>query len=294
MTSSGLDPHDQEMIAAFIERRLSEEERRAFMKRLDDEEALYEVFVETVRYRDQEAGGPATVIEHPASRRRWGRPATVAAVVSLAVATPVVLLNLPGRRYAPRLVADGLLDTILEEGWYVKRWSVTRGPGPGIGGLATAFRLGVRHVDLEVALGFGRSDDAAILATELGLLLESIALSEPLQVRYTEVGQLAGEAERALRLAEQNEPLLVASLGDDAAAYELGKWTEAGVLAARSGNLDLLGARSYRRSLGGFPRDDWPELAARLDEIEGLLGTPQDRLDLAKLERAFTAIIDRT
>lgn len=54
MPNSVVDPLDQELLAAFIDRRMSEVDRRAFMKRLDQEEALYEVFTETVRYRDQE------------------------------------------------------------------------------------------------------------------------------------------------------------------------------------------------------------------------------------------------
>jgi hypothetical protein len=57
MPNSGLEPRDQELIAAFIDRRMPAEERRAFIERLDREEALYEVFVETVRSREQRTGG---------------------------------------------------------------------------------------------------------------------------------------------------------------------------------------------------------------------------------------------
>ena len=81
MTHSGLDPRDQELIAAFIDQRMSPVDRQAFMQRLDEEGDLYEVFVETVRFRDQEAGRPATVVEHPAMRRQWGRLAALAAVL---------------------------------------------------------------------------------------------------------------------------------------------------------------------------------------------------------------------
>ena len=38
MTHSGLDPRDQELIAAFIDGRMSEEDRRSFMQRLDEED----------------------------------------------------------------------------------------------------------------------------------------------------------------------------------------------------------------------------------------------------------------
>ena len=95
----GVSGRDLETIAAFIDRRLSAEERRAFMRRLDTEEELYEVFVETVRYRDQSAAGQAEVAEHPSSSRRWPLLAAAAAIVVVAV-TPVVLLNLPAGRYS--------------------------------------------------------------------------------------------------------------------------------------------------------------------------------------------------
>jgi len=143
----GVSGRDLETIAAFIDRRLSAEERRAFMRRLDTEEELYEVFVETVRYRDQSAAGQAEVAEHPSSSRRWPLLAAAAAIVVVAV-TPVVLLNLPAGRYAPRLVADGRLAPALDDGWLEKGWSTMRGPAPGTGEFDTAFRLGVRQVDL--------------------------------------------------------------------------------------------------------------------------------------------------
>ena len=56
MTTSNLAPKDAELIAAFVDRRLPKEERQAFMERLDSDEALYEVFVETVRYCDEATG----------------------------------------------------------------------------------------------------------------------------------------------------------------------------------------------------------------------------------------------
>lgn len=70
MKDRGLEPGDAEMIAAFLDRRLSDRERRDFMERLDRDEALYELFVETVRHREGSAG--ARVLEHPAAGDRGG------------------------------------------------------------------------------------------------------------------------------------------------------------------------------------------------------------------------------
>lgn len=54
MTDPKLAPSDLELLAAFIDQRLSGAERRAFLERLEVDERLYEVFVETVRTRDEE------------------------------------------------------------------------------------------------------------------------------------------------------------------------------------------------------------------------------------------------
>ncbi len=56
MIDRGIEPGDSELIAAFLDGRLSNSERREFLERLDRDEALYEVFAETVRYRQNHGG----------------------------------------------------------------------------------------------------------------------------------------------------------------------------------------------------------------------------------------------
>ena len=74
---------DLETLAAFLDQRLPPEERQAFLLRLDSEEALYEVFVESAR----ELGDtPATVAPAaPPSRALPGWPLllVLAAVLAL-------------------------------------------------------------------------------------------------------------------------------------------------------------------------------------------------------------------
>lgn len=291
MTNSDLDPQDQEMIAAFIDRRMSAEDRQAFMKRLDEEEALYEVFVETVRFRDQEAGRPATVIAHPASRRKWGRLAAVAALIAVAVAAPVVLRNLSEAGYASRLVADGTLSGLLDDQWLDKGWPTMRGSSPGTNEFDTALQAGVRQVELEVALRLGRGDDAEYLAGGLEHLLRGIVMSDHLRLDYAEVREAVAEPETALARAEAVGQALAGFLRDDRIAYDLGQWAEAGVLAARSGNTGLLGSRAFKRELRGFQKERWPTLGAAIAEVAGLLDAPGDQMDLPRLETVFAAII---
>ena len=297
MTDSGLKPRDLEMIAAFVDRRLSEEERRAFQERLDKEEALYEVFAETVRYRDQQTSAPAVVIEHPASRRRWRRLAAVAALVAVAVATPVVLRNLGGERYAERLVADGRLDPAPGGGWYEQGWRRTRGIS-ALPEAEAAFRAGVLAIDLEIALRLARREDAADLTRRLESTVASMELAELSLARYERLRlRIASGAPAAelLELAEKAESGFAARFPELGSPYRLGRWAEAGKLAAGSGNRDLLRSRAFRRELGELTsgQEEWDEsVRARLQSIGELIDRPANELQLDALGTAFTAIID--
>ncbi len=296
MTNGGLEPRDQELIAAFIDRRLSAEDRRAFMKRLDEEEALYEVFVETVRFRDQEVGRPATVIAHPAGRRRWSRLAAVAAVLAIAVATPVLLRNLGDEGYAKTLVAGDRLGSALAEGWYEQGWSRTRGVSPGRPDDDVAFRVGVQVVDLEIALRLGRDEEARILTLRLEQDLGALELSQPLQLCYEGIRRLLeGGAPRdeVLDMAGSSGCFFAEHFPDLAPANRLGRWAEAGRLAAGTGNRELLDSRLFGGDLRGLQQvDEWdPVVAAQLAAIDTLLEAAAE-LDLPALETAFTAIIN--
>lgn len=290
----GLSPADVELIAAFIDRRLLGEERRAFLERLDRDEALYEVFVETVRYRDQAAGAPAEVVEHPASGRRWGRLGAVAALVAAAIATPLFLRTTGPVPWGERLAEGAGLEAALGEDWQVQRWSVTRGIGAGTDEADTAFRLGVRAFDLEVALRAGRTDDAVTLTYRLETLLDEVELSEPLQLAYERVRQLTAEGApgEALALAEKTAGPVREALTGVEHAYDLGAWAEAGRLAARSGNRELLRDRRYRRDLARLGRRSWdPEVARELAGLSELLAAPAAELELERLESAFATLI---
>lgn len=294
MTKRNLAPSDAELIAAFIDKKLSGEERQAFMERLDKEEALYEVFVETVRFRDQESGRGAEVVEHLAGRRRWFVPAAAAALLALAV-TPLLIRNLSSKSYAEALVADGRLDEHLGEGWYEQGWSEMRGVQPGRDEVETAFRLGVRVVDLEVALRTGNLGDALILIGRIHFQLGEVDLSGPLRSSYSELQQRieAGEgADSALALAETAETYVGDYLSGGDRFYQLGKWAEAGNLAARSGNRHLLGSRPFVEMLDEFRRHVWTErIDGDLARLSKTLGIAPEELDLLELEEAFVSII---
>lgn len=296
MTTRDLAPEDAELIAAFIDRRLSEKERRAFMGRLDTEEALYEVFVETVRYRDQGSDEPGEVVEHPSARGPLGRFAAIAALLVFAVATPILIRSLSEKSYAEMLVSDGQLDGYLEAGWYDPLWSTMRGGSLGTSEAKTAFRVGVRVVDLEVALRVGKLEDGQALAGEIERLLEGIEMSDPLRLQYGEIRRQLKEGlepEQALRLAESVEAVLPDLFAGFVPAYELGRWTEAGKLAAQSGSTKVLRSRSFAASLKELERHDWSQdVVVSLSRLTELLSRPDGNLNRRALVDAFLSILE--
>lgn len=60
---------ETEIIAAYLDRRLSAEEGRILLECLEGDQALYEVFVETLRSRERQMRIAARVIEHSKGQR---------------------------------------------------------------------------------------------------------------------------------------------------------------------------------------------------------------------------------
>jgi hypothetical protein len=303
MTQIGLPPGDIEKIAAFLDHRLPEEERREFLDRLDSDEALYEVFVETVRYREESAAHSAdassNVVEHPSSKdwSRWMGPAAIAAMLALVVVGPMVLRNSGAQPdFAVALVRDEGLEASLGEGWFEQGWFNPRGE-PTHAEMVAAFRGGVRALELEVALRLGRREEARELTYDVRRELSAIPFLDYQKFdgmidrldQDTEDNTLDSVLRQFLRLDEQ----LGDSLGGTARSYNLGKWTEAGRLAARSDNQLLLRDRDFRAALREARTHEWNALIEeKLDEIFLEIEPRGGELDLAGLEASFQAIID--
>lgn len=301
MIDRGLNPGDSEMIATFLDGRLSESERREFMERLDRDEALYEVFVESVRYREARGGEGARVVEHPAANRwRYAIPASIAALLAIAVALPLLLREggLLGDAYYAQALLEGTgLEGSLEEGWIEQGWSVTRGVSTVQSEVDSAFRVGVHAVDLEIALRLGRIRDAEQLLRMIDRELNKIDLSDQLQLSYDEIRkhlEMGLPLEQALELAASVDPQASELLGVGY-GYAFGKWAEAGKLAARTGNRDLLRSRGFRRTLREIREHDWTEVAnERLGVIATQITDRGTELDMKALEAAFTTLINES
>lgn len=293
MTTEKLAPEELEAIAAFIDGRMSEAEREGFMARLDSREVLYEVFVETVRARST----PSRRSRPLARAHGWrsiGRSGVLAAGLILAVAAAVLFRGVFSSSYSELLLASGAAQLKLEPGWYEQPWSSLRGEISAADNRKTAFRAGVRIVDLEVALSAGRSVDARILTRRLEQDLRGVDGAEPLRLGY-------------LRLAERLENRAIG--GDDVRTAEslergakslletnpylaLGCWTETGRLAAQAGNTRLLSSRSYRQSLDTLMKEPWPpEILGLLTRVRELLGGRPEDADLRALGDLYSAVL---
>ncbi len=302
MSDRELEPGDSEMIAALLDRQLSDPQRRDLLERLDRDEALYEVFVETVRYRESGAGEGARVIEHPAAagRSRWILPGSVAALLVVAFALPLLLGDggpLGGAVLARQLVEDGRLEGSLPPDWIEQGWSRTRGLSTPGSELDSAFRVGVHAVDLEVALRLGRVDEARALLTRIDSELSGIDLSDQLRLSYGELRRqleadvpLEHALERAATVESQAGELLDLGYG-----YAFGKWAEAGKLAAWSGNEKLLRSRAFRKALREVQARPWTDdVDQRLAAIAAALDDRDSELDMTALAEAFTAVINQS
>ncbi|MCP4664372.1 MAG: hypothetical protein GY856_54005 [bacterium] len=269
---------DLEELAAFIDGRLSGELKARVEERLLRDEGYYEIFLDTVRFR-QEHDAASDAVPVPIRRRRTWRLAVPLAAAALLVIL-INFMDLGGRASTNEWVAQ--LDTatiVAQEGWDDPGWSRLRTANIPEGRYRPeelAFRLGVRAVDLRVALTAQDREQATRLAAMLEQLAEAADLF-PVSSAYRDLrGQLesvepgalvaqAAEIERWLSESFEDGPL-------EARRLALGAWSEAGRLAALSRDVGAL-VDVFREDPGIGSID---EIATEIATLEALL----DRSDL--------------
>lgn len=261
---------DLELIAAFIDGRLVGDDRARAMKLLADSGEALELYAQAVRER---YGTPDSEVVPIATRRRrphWKLVIPIAAAAGLAIITIPVLRNrgvspVSAREYAMELGRDPRFVSGLTAGWEQRSWRVTRGAGAAVpdsgsaADSAVAFRLGVRSVDLQVALQEGDTALARRMVDDILDMLNSVALAAPVAQRYEELRShlstdtqagttnRASDAERHLRERLASAP------------FALGQWIGAAQLAARTrDSVFFHSAYSTRslESLDGLSKDE--------------------------------------
>lgn len=260
-----------ETIAAFIDGCLGRAERRRVVEHLAGCETCYETFADAVRFLDEDReseGEEAEVLEPPSGRwrpRLWMvLPLAAAAGLALVVAGPLLRgwrappAKVPAADYAGLIATGGDLSRISTESWTEprERWPRFRGSGAATSGeQAAAARMGVLAVDLEAALADGDRAQGAEAARRLAFELDSevFLLSEDIQDAYGDLAEAleAGAAAGPTAAPADLERDLVEIFTDgELRYYGLGKWAEAGRLAAVAGNREYFRSARVRR-LGG-------------------------------------------
>ena len=279
---------DLELIAAFIDGRLSGEERTRAVKLLADSDEALELFASTLRQQQQDAADVkvvpiATARSWRQTARRWRQWKVMVPVAAAAVLA--ILPTLVGRgpqavlasEYAMELTQDPHFAGGLRAGWEQRGWAVTRGggssreaPGTQRAGSAAesrlAFRLGVRSVDLQIALRRGDTALADRLTGEIFETVKSVAFLDPVAASYAELrSRLATEGparsiDRASGVEHELRDLLPSP------SFAFGQWVGAAVLAAQTGDASFFESRAGMR----FLRSTSPADSLTAEDTEAL------------------------
>lgn len=288
MPENGLD---LEQLAAFVEGRLSGEARRRVLKLLAESDEAYEVFVDTVRFRAEEGLEEERLAARVPSRVwRWaGIPLAAAAAAVLVLATPLIRTLRPPD--LPQFTTDQLIGSLggagalpgaLGPGWDQRAWSVTRGAGARLAEPAVAFRLGVRTVDLRIALQSPGAGDADRLISEILALLSDVELSQPVAAQYAQLrSQVAagGDTAPLPSAAAAAEAALKALL--QSPRFSVGQWCAAAELAARAENASFFRSTATRSFFDVVDRLGLD--AADLDALQRIATLSGDGLDHAEV-----------
>jgi hypothetical protein len=319
-----------EQIAALLDGRLGGDERALIVAHLADCEECYEIFAESVRFLregDRAGEAPAEVPAPPVAideagrilrpaPARWRRAALVTATVAAAAAAVALVIWNPAATFgfgakpptlaelAVSLPAEGAAPAV-EDTWEHHGWPVMRGTGPALGPEEErAFQIGVRVVEMDVALAAGDAELATHITHDLETRLAAIDLADPLRILYAGDqgirGRLAaGEAPgELLVLNRQGDEILAPDEDDDYPGfvdgfwYGLGKWAAAAHLAAAGGDPDFFEERRNRRYFQRAAERELPaEVAGPVRRLDELLGRdraarlPEIRRELESLIR---------
>jgi hypothetical protein len=197
-------------------------------------------------------------------------------------------------QYAMAIATNPRFAGGLPAGWDQRDWSVTRGaeshPRPTPAGTAAeskvTFRLGVRSVDLDLALRRADTALARRLTHEMIDMLPAVTYSESVAASYRglESGLATDSASRSLERASAAEREL-RDLLDNAPPYAFGAWVAAADVAARIRDTTFFesphGTAYIRASLPA---------SALMPEDDALLRSIDARIPSAASDRGFDEI----
>lgn len=268
---------DLELISAFIDGRLSGEERQRAVRMLAESEAAFEVYSDAVRARTDLSDGDVVPIV-VARGRRTGLPwrtigSVAAAAVVLIAVFPLVqarqeraVIDATSAELVRPLMGPSAARTVLANAPDERGWSVTRGGSGRLVDSTIAFRLGVRAVDLHLALTQRDTLRADRLAREILESLNAVDLSDAVKSDFVALrsGLARGDAAdqlvaRASRAEEGLDELLQSFW------FDFGRWVGTGELAARARSEEFFADRRTTRFLESAAKGG--DLSARDAEL---------------------------
>jgi hypothetical protein len=287
--------------------RLAGAERERAIKLLGNSEAAFEIYAHAVRARadlDEVKVLPITTGRRSRARTwRVAVPFAAAAVLMIAILPAVQARR--GRSAAdapvssvagPVLAMRSNLSPALGARWDERGWPIYRGAGSALVDSTTAFRLGVRATDLQVALAAGDGSLANRLLDDLLELLRPLPLADAAVASYEALrgsltsGQVTADAvARATRAEDGLRDFL------DSRWFGFGKWFAAGQVAARARSTPFFAAPLTTRFLhwaiqdGGLASDD----VELLRQVAALTDRGVSDQDFATIEEKFAQLIRR-
>lgn len=301
--ASEVDRRDLQLISKLVDGRLEGKEREAALERIEGDEALYEIFVETARYRESQQS-KGLLFGFPR-----GRAAVTGGLLAAALAVVAVVPKLVGgssmatSALASALLANGDLEGRLQTAdWLDPPWPVMRGGSSSlsVGDQKLLFRVGVRVVDLEMAIGSGLREDAGHFAHEAAMYLGSLDLlflDPEYQQGYRDVARKIGAENPEREITDLTKRLSdgLSALELEGPPLDLGRWSRAGLWAVRSGNRELLESRDFKRlgkRLAGS--EWWPAAEVELELLDALLAAGLNEPGVSKLEATFQRLVEST
>ena len=312
-------PHPgAEMLAALIDGRLSADERTEVVEHLAACDPCRELFAEAARWvHDSEDGAAtegATVLRPRVGR--WKRRLLVGGTLLAAAAVGGILVWGPG---AGRLRDDVLPARLLVQALAIepddaavasgtaedRGWPVflgaEAGPTPA---QESAFRLGVRVFDLDVALTLDQRERATRLTYEIESILEEEDVTGAIAALYGEPEGLRARLASGAPLPELRQRAQEADelLGPDPSDgspgfadpfwFAFGKWAAAGELAAATGRLEFFESRTHESFVERMRATELPGATAEVVErIDAALANLERAQSSDRLEQAFEELI---
>lgn len=299
---------DLELICAFIDGRLSGDDRQRALRMLAESESAFEVYSEALRARADLGGGDVVPIASRLSRRTripWRTIGSVAAAaVALLAVFPVVqarrdrgVMDATSAELVQPLMSSPAVRTLLASATDERGWSITRGGSDRLADSTIAFRLGVRTVDVQIALAQGDTLRADRMAREILESLNAVQASDFVKAEYSTLraGVARGDAsDRLVASASNAEEELDKLL--QSFWFDFGRWVGTGELAARTRSEAFFADRRTTRFLesaaersGELSESD----AAVLLQIRMLASQGLTGEEFATIRQHFLALIRR-